>query len=78
MLKARRYYLLPIVIGMILLIGGFVYDVIFAGIPYPDPTPELLASYNKHASIASVIRWSGVIIALAGCLFLILRGFVRR
>ena len=42
------------------------YDVMFAGIPYQDPTPEMLARYAHHARIASIIRWFGVAVFLIG------------
>lgn len=77
MTTARRSILL-FAIGLFLMVGGFFYDVIFAGIPYQDPTPEMQASYDQHASIASLIRWSGVALLLAGCLYLLLRRFARR
>ena len=62
-MKTRHLF---IVLGLIIIFGGFVYDVLFAGIPYQDPTPEMLASYNFHAQIASIIRWSGMAICSIG------------
>jgi len=69
--------LLPILLiglGIIIIFSGFVYDVLFAGIPYQDPTPALQARYDFHARIASMIRWSGVGILMLGGLI----GIVRR
>lgn len=43
-----------VIFGIIVIVGAFVYDVIFAGIPYQDPTPEMTASYNLHSQIAAV------------------------
>ncbi len=54
--------------GLLLMVGGFVYDVIFAGIPYQDPTAEMSANYNRHAHIASTIRWCGVVAFIIGAL----------
>lgn len=45
--------------GFALLIVGVAYDVLFAGIPYQDPTPELAASYDRHARIATVLCRAG-------------------
>jgi len=53
-----------IIVGVVIIFLGFVYDVLFAGIPYQDPTPELLATYNFHAQIASIIRWAGLAIMI--------------
>jgi hypothetical protein len=69
---------LLIIAGFSLLVGGFIYDVIFAGIPYQDPTPEMSARYRHHANIASVIRWFGVGAFLFGALAGISRWVVRR
>ena len=55
-----------IVLGLIIIFGGFVYDVLFAGLPYQDPTPVMLASYHFHAQIASIIRWSGMAVCMIG------------
>lgn len=35
-----------IALGITIIFSGFVYDVLFAGIPYQDPTPALAASYD--------------------------------
>ena len=55
-----------IALGIIVIFAGFVYDVLYAGIPYQDPTPALEASYNFHSQIASIIRWSGMGIFIIG------------
>ena len=54
-----------------MILAGFVYDVLFAGIPYQDPTPQMQADYDFHAKLASVARWVGgcgigVGVAIAG------------
>jgi hypothetical protein len=62
----RLWPIIIILLGITIIFIGFVYDVLFAGIPYQDPTPALQASYDFHAQIASIIRWSGVGIFLMG------------
>ena len=61
-----------------LVVVGFVYDVAFAGIPYPDPTPAMAADYAFHARIASLIRWAGGAVVLAGSVAFIVRRRARR
>jgi hypothetical protein len=56
------------VIGILIVISGFVYDVLFAGIPYQDPTPELQAQYDFHSSVAGWFYKTGGILLLAGLL----------
>ena len=64
--------------GLFLFLGGFVYDVEFAGIPYQDPTREMSAHYAHHAHVASAIRWVGVGVFLFGVLYCIIRLAARR
>jgi hypothetical protein len=54
------------VLGLLIVLAGFVYDVIFAGIPYQDPTPELQAQYDFHSSIAGLIYKTGGTVLLVG------------
>lgn len=59
--------------GMAVILAGFVYDVIFAGIPYQDPSPELLSQYQFHAHIARQfykVGWIAAVIGLAAIPFL--------
>lgn len=70
----RRWPFILIAAGFFLLLGGFIYDVEMAGIPYQDPTPEMSAHYTRHARIASAIRWCG----LGACLFGALAGLSLR
>lgn len=54
------------VLGLFIVIIGFVYDVLFAGIPYQDTTPAMQARYDFHSSIAGWIQLSGGILFLVG------------
>ena len=74
----RGWPLLLIVAGSLLMAGGFVYDVMFAGIPYQDPTPEMSARYAFHARIASITLGSGVGVFVVGSIAGIIRMFMRR
>jgi hypothetical protein len=55
----RFWPIVLLVLGITIIFIGFVYDVLFAGIPYPDPTPALQARYEFHSRIASMIRRAG-------------------
>ena len=74
----RFWPLIFIAAGLFLLVGGFIYDVIFAGIPYQDPTTEMSAHYARHSGIASRICWFGVGAFLFGSFAGITRLVVRR
>jgi hypothetical protein len=67
-----------IALGITIIFAGFVYDVLFAGIPYPDPTPALAASYDFHSQIASKIRWSGMGTCVIGGAAIIIRWLTRK
>lgn len=54
--------------GIFIIISGFVYDVLFAGIPYQDPTPELQTRYDFHSAIAGWFYQGGGIVLLLGLL----------
>ena len=62
----RFWPIVLLIFGIIIIFIGFVYDVLFAGIPYQDPTPALQARYDFHSQIASIIRWSGLGICMLG------------
>ena len=55
-----RAAIILMVVGAVLFIGGWVYDVLFAGILAPDPTPEMKASWDLHKTIASYIRFGAI------------------
>ena len=67
-----------IILGITIIFIGFVYDVVFAGISYQDPTPALQASYDFHSRIASIIRWNGVGLCIIGGLVGIIRRLRRK
>ena len=49
LLMKRKFPYLLIILGILIIFIGFVYDVLFAGIPYQDPTPAMSASYDYHS-----------------------------
>jgi hypothetical protein len=56
--------------GVLIIIVGFAYDVVYAGIPYQDPTPEMTARYNYHSRVAGQIRLTGLATATVGVVVL--------
>ena len=55
-------------VGIGIAIVGFVYDIMFAGIPYQDAPAQLQASYALHSRIAAAIETVGLGIAVAALL----------
>lgn len=56
--------------GMLLVMAGFFYDILFAGIPYQDPTPAMQEQYDFHDFIAGLFYKSGAVIFLIGLVFI--------
>ncbi len=47
-------------LGFVLFLGGWVYDIIFAGIPYQDAMSEQQANWDFHKTVASYIRFGAI------------------
>ena len=67
MKRALKILALPI-IGLLILIAGFLYFVTFAGLPYPDPSPELQAQWKYHKNISWIILKIGGFVLFVGLL----------
>ena len=67
MFKLRPFLL--ILSGVLIFAAGLGYDVIDAGLPYQDPTPEMQAEWLRQKMIAERIRLCGVLSLAAGCLW---------
>lgn len=55
-------------VGMLILIAGFLYFVTFAGLPYPDPTPELQEEWRYHENLSWIVLKIGGAVLFAGLL----------
>ena len=60
-------------IGLVILVTGFFYDVMFAGIPYQDAHRDLLIEYNRNKAIAELIMIIGLITAGIGLIYKIMQ-----
>jgi predicted MFS family arabinose efflux permease len=67
MKRALKILALPLV-GLLTMITGFVYFVTFAGLPYPDPTPELQAEWKYDENISWIILKIGGFVLFVGLL----------
>ena len=64
--------------GVATFVGGFVYEVAYAGLQYQDATPKLQEDYDRHAAIAHRIEVTGIAIAFAAVFGGAAWGFYRR
>lgn len=67
MKRALKILALPMV-GLLILIAGFLYFVTFAGLPYPDPTPELQEEWRYHENLSWIVLKIGCAVLFAGLL----------
>lgn len=63
--------------GLALVVGGFFYDVLLAGIPYQDPTPAMQKRYDFHSGVASCIEMAGAVMMICGCVIWIAGGLSK-
>jgi hypothetical protein len=63
--------------GIGITLFGFVYDIMFAGIPYQDAPTRLQSSYALHSRIASGLEVSGLCVAFAAMLIAMIH-YLRR
>jgi uncharacterized membrane protein len=69
----KRISTISIIIGVLLLLIGFYYEAGKAGIPYQDPTPELMEKYKNYSDIGHTFYKVGLSIISIGCLLLIIQ-----
>lgn len=62
-----------VIAGLVIFLFGFAYDLIFAGIPYQDPSPEVYANWRFHGKVATTIQITGLCAALLGGLWAAIR-----
>ena len=55
-------------IGLALIVVGFIYEMVFAGVPYQDPTEEMVIRYNRNELISITIMQMGLAALVAGIL----------
>ena len=61
-----------ILLGITIFVAGFLYDLMFAGIPPQDAPTELMEKYNQNAFISDAIIKFGLLIILIGIVFKII------
>ena len=56
----KKIVIISFIIGIIVLIIGLYYSLIKAGIPYQDPTDEMIQKYNRNARIGGILILIGL------------------
>lgn len=78
MLLKRKYLILAFTLGICLIIAGFFYDVIYAGIPFQDPTIAMQKEYLRQQTIAYTIMKSGLAVSLLSIILSLTSVFFKR
>jgi hypothetical protein len=76
--SAKRLPFVLLAVGLLVVASGFVYDVVFAGIPFQDPPPDLQRRYDRDARVAARLESFGGYITLAGGIAIVAGWIVRR
>jgi len=76
-IRNKKIFMWGIIGGIIIIIMGLFYDLIFAGIPYQDPTPVMAQKYTYHRTIAETIELIGIVIILISLLGISLRKLIK-
>ncbi len=66
------------ILGVAGYIASFLYEAVFAGIPYQDPTPELQRNYDFHVQVARDLYQFGATLVGAGLVLGAYRALTRR
>lgn len=55
--------------GLLVLLGGYLYTAVAAGIPYPDAPPDIEAAYQIALEIGTAIGVTGLVLLTGGIVF---------
>lgn len=66
MIKLKKYLFL---LGITIIVIGFLYDIMFAGIPPQDPPTQLMEKYNQNTFVSNLIIKLGLLIMIIGIVF---------
>lgn len=59
------YLLVAFLLGLSLIIAGFIYALFFAGIPFQDPTPAQSRNYDFHHKISNIVVSLGLFLFIS-------------
>lgn len=65
------------IIGVVILLVGLYYSVFKAGIPYQDPTPEMLQNYNRWLMQGEIMTLTGIGIIVLDVICLIVYRLIK-
>ncbi len=64
--------------ALLLAVTAIIYNAVFAGIPYQDPSREQLMSYARHSRVSAVIMFASAGLGLSALFSAACRKFARR
>ena len=54
------------IFGALIVVAGLVYDIMYAGIPFQDPTPAMQAEWRSNKVVADLLMAFGGLVFLLG------------
>lgn len=63
--------------GIMVLAATFVYGAVRVGVPYQDPTPDMLARWNADMRLVNRLFLVGLALVVAGLSGMIVRRFTK-
>jgi hypothetical protein len=82
--RIRRYRMIKkmlglfiVIFGAVLIVLGFIFEGILAGIPYQDPPPEILHKYMVYVNIGQTFYKLGFPLLLAGLLIILVQKIIK-
>ncbi len=74
----RFWPLIALVLGLFLVLAGFVYELMLSDLLFPGSTPETHARYLRLVGVAHAIKFLGQEVFLVGVLLGVIPFTVRR
>lgn len=74
----KKVPLISIMFGVVILLIGFYYEGVKAGIPYQDPTPELTQKYLNNIYTGHTLYKIGFIMISIGCLLFMIQRIINK
>ena len=74
----KKLIIVSSIIGLIILFIGLYYCIVKAGIPYQDPTPEMLEKYMRDMRIGEYLVIIGFCIELINIIIVITNSIIKK
>lgn len=74
----KKICILAIIVGIVLMLTGLYFSIIKAGIPYQDPTPEMVKEYARSQYIGLISFRCGLAIEILAGIGLVVTRILKK